>query len=114
MVSVMLLRIVLYAPILGIGGVIKVASTHTGMGWIIGVAVGILLLLIGVLVTIAMPKFRKMQDLMDRVNLVSGRFLPACPWSARSTGRSSGEAFRGERRQPHENAAVHEPHQWRS
>jgi len=79
MVCVMLLRVVLYAPILGIGGIVKVSATRTGMGWIIGVAVGALLLLIGVLTSIAMPKFRKMQDLMDRVNLVSREILTGLP-----------------------------------
>jgi ATP-binding cassette subfamily B protein len=74
-VCVMLLRIVIYAPILGIGGVIKVGATRTGMGWIIGVAIGALLLLVGVLVAVAMPKFKKMQDLIDRLNLVGREIL---------------------------------------
>lgn len=75
MVSVMLLRIVLYAPILGIGGVIKVSSTKTGMGWIIGVAVGTIILLVGSLVAIAMPKFKAMQALVDKMNLISREIL---------------------------------------
>lgn len=75
MVSVMLLRIVFYAPILGIGGVIKVAATRTGMGWVIGVAVGTIILLVGILMTIAMPKFKKMQVLVDKLNLVSREIL---------------------------------------
>lgn len=79
MVVVMLLRLVLYAPIIGIGGIVRVASTRTGMGWIIGVAVGVLLALIVVLMTVAMPKFKKMQTLIDRVNLVSREILTGLP-----------------------------------
>lgn len=79
MVSVMILRIVLYAPILGIGGIIKVSSTKTGMGWIIGVAVGIILALVTVLVAVAMPKFKKMQTLVDRLNLISREILTGIP-----------------------------------
>lgn len=75
MVSVMLLRMVLYAPILGIGGIIKVSSTKTGMGWVIGVAVGMILAVVAVLVAVAMPKFKKMQTLVDRMNLVSREIL---------------------------------------
>lgn len=75
MVLVMLLRMVAYAPILGIGGVIKVANTKTGMGWIIGVAVGVILLVVGILMSMAMPKFKKMQTLVDRLNLVSREIL---------------------------------------
>lgn len=74
-VSVMMLRIVLYAPIIGIGGIIKVTGTKTGMGWIIGVAVGAVLSLVLVLMVVAMPKFKKMQSLVDRVNLVSREIL---------------------------------------
>ena len=79
MVVVMLLRLVLYAPIIGIGGIVRVATTRTGMGWIIGVAVGVLLALIVVLMTLAMPKFKKMQTLIDRVNLVSREILTGLP-----------------------------------
>ena len=79
MVVVMLLRLVLYAPIIGIGGIVRVATTRTGMGWIIGVAVGVLLTLIVVLMTVAMPKFKKMQTLIDRVNLVSREILTGLP-----------------------------------
>ena len=74
-VSVMMLRIVLYAPIIGIGGIIKVMGTDTGMGWIIGVAVGAVLSLVLVLMVVAMPKFKRMQSLGDRVNLVSREIL---------------------------------------
>jgi len=75
MVEVMLLRLVVYAPIIGIGGVIKVASTKTGMGWIIGVAVGAIILIVGLLMSVTMPKFKKMQTLVDRLNLVSREIL---------------------------------------
>jgi ATP-binding cassette subfamily B multidrug efflux pump len=75
MVMVLMLRLVLYAPILGIGGIIKVAQTKTGMGWIIAVAVITIMALVGLLVSIAMPKFKKMQSLVDRLNLVSREIL---------------------------------------
>lgn len=75
MVEVMLLRMVIYAPIIGIGGVIKVSSTRTGMGWIIGVAVGTIILIVGLLMSVTMPKFKKMQTLVDRLNLVSREIL---------------------------------------
>lgn len=74
-VCVLLLRMIIYAPILGIGGVIKVASTKTGMVWIIGVAVGVIVLLVSVLMFIAMPKFKQMQTLVDRLNLISREIL---------------------------------------
>lgn len=79
MVSVMLLRIVLYAPIVGFGGVFKVAHTKTGMGWIIGVAVMAIMLLVAVLMAIAMPKFKIMQTLVDKLNLVSREILTGIP-----------------------------------
>lgn len=75
MVEVMLLRMVLYAPIIGIGGVVKVASTRTGMSWIIGVAVGAIILVVGILMSVTLPKFKKMQSLVDRLNLVSREIL---------------------------------------
>lgn len=79
MVSVILLRMVLYAPILGIGGIMKVGYTQTGMGWIIGVAVGAIILLVGILISVAMPKFKKMQILVDKMNLVSREILTGIP-----------------------------------
>lgn len=79
MVEVMLLRMVIYAPIIGIGGVIKVSSTRTGMGWIIGVAVGTIILIVGLLMSVTMPKFKKMQTLVDRLNLVSREILTGVP-----------------------------------
>lgn len=79
MVSVMLLRMVAYAPILGIGGIIKVANTRTGMSWIIVVAVAAVVSLVLVLMKVAMPKFRKMQELVDRLNLVAREILTGLP-----------------------------------
>lgn len=79
MVIVMLLRIVVYAPIIGVFAVVKVMSTHTGMTWIIGVAVGVILLLVIILMGVAMPKFKKMQQLIDRLNLVAREILTGIP-----------------------------------
>lgn len=75
MVVVMMLRMVVYAPIIGIGGILKVVRTRTGMGWIIIVAVALILALVAVLMAVAMPKFKKMQTLVDRLNLVSREIL---------------------------------------
>ncbi len=75
MLVVMGLRIVFYAPILGIGGVIKVINTGASMGWVIGVAVISILLLVIVLFTFAMPKFKSIQKLVDRLNLVTRESL---------------------------------------
>lgn len=79
MVTVVLLRMVAYAPILAIGGVIMVARTNSGMGWIIVVAIAAILCLVGVLMVIAMPKFKIMQDLVDKVNLVAREILTGVP-----------------------------------
>ncbi len=75
MVSVMLLRMVAYAPILGIGGVLKVMQTGAGMGWIIVLAIAVILGYVMVLMTAAMPKFKLMQKLVDNINLVSREIL---------------------------------------
>lgn len=75
MVTVMLLRMVIYAPILGIGGVIKVVGTNTGMGWIVFVALAAVSVLVFVLMRVAMPKFRIMQTLVDRINLIAREIL---------------------------------------
>jgi ATP-binding cassette subfamily B protein len=72
---VMLLRIVFYAPILGIGGVIKVINTDVSMGWIIAVAVIAVLTLVIVLFSIAIPKFKSVQKLVDKINLVTRESL---------------------------------------
>ena len=74
-VCVILLRMVAYAPILGIGGIVHVARSDTGLTWITFLAVAALLILIGVLMKIAMPKFKLMQTLVDRLNLVSREIL---------------------------------------
>ena len=75
MVSVMLLRMVAYAPILGIGGVLKVVQTGTGMGWIIVLAIIVIIGYVLLLMSSAMPKFKLMQKLVDRINLVSREIL---------------------------------------
>ena len=79
MVTVMLLRMVVYAPIMGIGGVIKVAGTRTGMSWIVAVAVAVVISVVVILVRITMPKFKKMQTLVDNLNLVSREILTGVP-----------------------------------
>ena len=79
MVVVIMLRIVVYAPILGIGGIIKVATTRTGMEWIIAVAVGSALVLVALLMSLALPKFKRMQTLVDKMNLVSREILTGLP-----------------------------------
>ena len=75
MVSVMLLRMVAYAPILGIGGVLKVMQTGAGMGWIIVLSVVVILGYVMILMSAAMPKFKLMQKLVDNINLVSREIL---------------------------------------
>ena len=74
-VCVILLRMVAYAPILGVGGILHVAAGNTGLSWIIFVAVAALLVLITILMNVAMPKFKQMQTLVDRLNLVSREIL---------------------------------------
>lgn len=78
-VMAMMFRIVLYAPILGIGGVIKVLKTDASMTWILGVAVALILVVMLVLFQVAMPKFTKLQKLIDRLNLVSREILTGIP-----------------------------------
>lgn len=79
MVSVMLLRIVLYAPILAMGGIIMIAGTDTSMSWIIVVAVAVIVAVVLLLMKFAMPKFKIMQKLVDRMNLVSREILTGIP-----------------------------------
>ena len=79
MVLVMMLRIVAYAPIMGIGGLIKVFKTTPSMAWIIGIAVIAIICLVIILMTVAMPKFKKMQVLVDKLNLVSREILTGIP-----------------------------------
>lgn len=75
MVSVILLRMVLYAPILAIGGIINVVNYSSGMEWTIVLAVAVVVCIIGVLMVVAMPKFNMMQKLVDKVNLISREIL---------------------------------------
>lgn len=75
MVTVMLLRMVLYAPVLGIGGIYKVIQTGAHMGWIIILAVALILGFVMLLMSVAMPKFKVMQKLVDELNLVSREIL---------------------------------------
>lgn len=75
MLMVMLLRVVFYAPILGIGGVIKVLNTETSMAWIIVVAVVAISVVVIVLFTAVMPRFKRVQKLVDRINLVTREIL---------------------------------------
>ncbi len=75
MLMVMLLRVVFYAPILGIGGVIKVLNTETSMAWIIVVAVVAISAVVIVLFTVVMPRFKRVQKLVDRINLVTREIL---------------------------------------
>ena len=75
LIIVMLLRIVLYAPILAIGGIFQVFQTNVSMSWIIALAVALIAMVILVLFLVAMPKFRILQSLVDRVNLVTREIL---------------------------------------
>lgn len=87
----MLFRTVVYAPIIGIGGIVKVLTqSNTSMAWIIGVAVIAILTLVSVLFIIAMPKFKKLQDLTDKLNEVSREIL---------TGKSVIRAFNTEEKE---------------
>lgn len=78
-IIVMLLRIVLYAPILAIGGVVQVFQTNVSMSWIIGLAVVLIALVVLLLFAVAMPKFKSLQKLVDRVNLVMREILTGLP-----------------------------------
>ncbi|MBQ9808190.1 MAG: ABC transporter ATP-binding protein [Ruminococcus sp.] len=93
MVTAMLLRMLMYAPILGIGGVIKVVNSGAHMGWIIVCAVLAILGLVLVLMVLAMPKFKAMQKLVDRLNLVSREILTGLP-VIRAFGREKVEEER--------------------
>lgn len=79
MVMAMMFRIVLYAPILGIGGVLRVLETDASMTWILALAVALILLVIFVLFQIAMPKFTVLQTLIDKLNLVTREILTGIP-----------------------------------
>ncbi len=75
----MMFRIVLYAPILGIGGVIRVLQTDSSMTWILAVAIVLILAFIGMLFKIAMPKFTALQTMVDKLNLVTREILTGIP-----------------------------------
>ncbi|OUP03076.1 ABC transporter [Drancourtella sp. An210] len=75
MVMVMMLRMVLYAPIIAIGGIYKVVHTNVSMTWIIGLAVVLIFVIVMILFACAMPKFRILQKLVDRLNLVTREIL---------------------------------------
>ncbi|HJC91528.1 MAG TPA: ABC transporter ATP-binding protein/permease [Candidatus Mediterraneibacter excrementigallinarum] len=79
LLTVMLLRIVLYAPILAIGGIFQVFQTNVSMSWIIALAVVLIALVILVLFLVAMPKFKILQTLVDKVNLVMREILTGLP-----------------------------------
>ena len=75
-----LFRVVVYAPIVGIGGFVKVlTSSDYSMAWVIGVAIFAILIIVGTLFAIAMPKFKKLQDLVDKLNQVSREILTGLP-----------------------------------
>lgn len=69
--SVMMLRMLLYAPILAAGGIFRVIKANTGMGWIIALTVALMMLLVLIMSTVVTPKFKKLQKLIDRMNLVA-------------------------------------------
>ena len=76
----MLFRTIVYAPIIGIGGTIKVLTeSNSSMAWIIGLAVISIIMVVGILFSIAMPKFKKLQDLIDKLNEVSREILTGLP-----------------------------------
>ncbi len=79
MVTAIFLRMLAYAPIIGIGGIIKVVQTKAGMGWLIVVAVIVILAFVMILMSVAMPKFKRMQEKVDDVNLVSREILTGLP-----------------------------------
>lgn len=93
MVSTMLLRMVLFAPIMGAWGIVKVYRTHAGMEWVIVLGVSVIVVLVMLLMTIALPKFRKMQKLIDNLNGVSREILTGLP-VIRAFGRERTEEER--------------------
>ncbi len=79
MFMMMFFRIVLYAPIIGIGGLIKVLNTQASMSWILALGIGAIFVVILLLLAIAMPKFKKLQVLIDKVNMVMREILTGVP-----------------------------------
>ena len=79
MMTVMILRIVFFAPFMAIGGIYKALSTNTSMAWIIGVAVLAVVVVVIILFSTVMPRFKKLQNLVDRLNLVTREILTGLP-----------------------------------
>lgn len=79
MFTMLLLKMVLYAPILGIGGLYKVFQTNTSMSWIIALAIGLILVVIIGLFSVVMPRFKKLQKLVDKLNLVTREIITGVP-----------------------------------
>ncbi|MGD0005779.1 MAG: ABC transporter ATP-binding protein [Anaerolineaceae bacterium] len=75
MVTIMMIRMVFYAPIMGVGGIIRAIGKNSSMWWIIAVAVGILITMVSIIFTISLPKFKIIQNLIDRLNLVTRESL---------------------------------------
>lgn len=79
MMMVMLIRIVFYAPIMGVGGVVKVVGTNSSMTWILALAVVLIIVVVAVLFAFVMPNFKKLQNLIDRLNRVTREILTGLP-----------------------------------
>ena len=79
MAVIMIIRIVVYSPILALGGIIKILNTNSTMTWTLGVGVGAVMLVVFSLLIIAMPKFKLMQKLVDKINLVLREILTGLP-----------------------------------
>ena len=79
LLTVMILRMVLYAPIMAIGGILKVSKTNVDMFWIIGLAVLLIIMVVAVLFIVVMPKFKIVQNMVDKLNLVSREILTGLP-----------------------------------
>ena len=79
LLTVMILRIVLYAPIMAIGGILTVSKTNVDMFWIIGLAVLLIVMVVAVLFIVVMPKFKIVQNMVDKLNLVSREILTGLP-----------------------------------
>ena len=79
LLTVMILRIVLYAPVMAIGGILKVSKTNVDMFWIIGLAVLLIVMVVAVLFIVVMPKFKIVQNMVDKLNLVSREILTGLP-----------------------------------
>ncbi len=79
LLTVMILRIVLYAPVMAIGGILKVSKTNVDMFWIIGLAVLLIVMVVAVLFIVVMPKFKIVQNMVDKLNLVSREILTGFP-----------------------------------